>query len=116
MKEAVPERTCLFCRRSSPKKELLRFVWDGLKIVWDRHQDRPGRGGYCHRRVECLTRLTEMALWNRALKVVGVELKPQHLKDSLEFLHKEIPEIRGNGHESDGGKGFKKEKKGRVRL
>ncbi len=116
MKEAVPERTCLFCRRSSPKKELLRFVWDGSAILWDRNHDKPGRGAYCHRKTGCLTQLGQMALWNRALKVAGVDITLQQLKGSLEVLHRDVPEIRGYELESSGSKGFKEGKKKKVRL
>lgn len=113
MKEASVERTCLFCRKGSHKRELLRFVWDGTKVVWDRNQVMPGRGGYCHRRVECLTKLSEMGPWNRAFKVVGVELTLAHVKEAREFLLKEVPEFQGF---ESGKKGLKEGKNRKVRL
>jgi predicted RNA-binding protein YlxR (DUF448 family) len=116
MKEALPERTCLFCRKCSPKGELLRFVWDGSKIVWDQDHRLPGRGGYCHQRVECLSRLGEMAAWSRALKVEGVSLAPEHLKECRERLFKEVPQFRGDDPEGRGSSGSKEGKKRRVRL
>lgn len=116
MKEALPERTCLFCRKGSPKGELLRFVWDGSKIVWDQHHRLPGRGGYCHQRVGCLTRLGEMGAWNKALKVEGVSLTLEHLKECRERLFKEVPQFRGDDSQNLGAQGSQKGKKRRVRL
>jgi hypothetical protein len=57
-----------------------------------------------------------MGLWNRVLKVAGVDITLQHLKGSLEVLHRDVPEIRGCDQESKGAKGLKEGKKRKVRL
>lgn len=56
-KKSVGERTCMGCGRKAHKSDLLRFVVDEQgKIVFDRRQQAPGRGGYFCRREECFDR------------------------------------------------------------
>jgi uncharacterized protein len=52
-----PSRTCLGCKKSVPKKELLRIVADAEKsgIVVDELGVLPGRGAYVHRGSKCLS-------------------------------------------------------------
>ena len=42
----VPERTCLGCRRTRPKPELIRIVNNGGKAELDLSGKKPGRGAY----------------------------------------------------------------------
>ncbi len=42
----VPQRTCVGCRRTRPKSQLLRLVATGDMIQWDDRHRLPGRGAY----------------------------------------------------------------------
>ncbi len=54
----VPLRTCVACRRSATKRELIRLVCAGGTVRVDPSGTRPGRGAYL-----CgLTRCTDAAL------------------------------------------------------
>ena len=46
----IPVRTCIGCRRSAAKPELVRLVWDAAAdaVRADRRQVLPGRGCYLH--------------------------------------------------------------------
>ncbi len=58
-----PQRTCLACRRSLPKSELLRLVTDAQGQLWpDLGQKAPGRGIYVCPRAECLARMSDKRL------------------------------------------------------
>lgn len=60
MHEAV--RTCVVCRSSAPKEQLIRFVRSEVKseengrgeISCDLFQVLPGRGAYCHPELNCV--------------------------------------------------------------
>lgn len=51
----IPQRTCLGCGQSRPKKELIRIVKqsDG-KIIIDKTGKTNGRGAYICNNIECL--------------------------------------------------------------
>ena len=71
---AVPARMCVGCRRSFAKPHLLRFVRHGDRIVADRSQRLPGRGGYVCERLECRRRALEKdaARLRRALRLGSI--------------------------------------------
>lgn len=51
----VPERTCIGCGESKPKKELLRIVKDKENVISiDLTGKKNGRGAYICNNVECL--------------------------------------------------------------
>lgn len=51
----VPERTCIGCKETKPKKELLRIVKDKENIISiDLTGKKNGRGAYICNSVECL--------------------------------------------------------------
>ena len=52
----TPERTCLGCMRRDFKPAMVRFVIGGAGPEIDAAARMPGRGGYLHRRGECLDR------------------------------------------------------------
>ena len=64
-------------------------MWNDGEIVWDQEQGRPGRGAYLHPELQCLSRLANPRLWERALRVpkgvIGAE-KLQELRRTLEGL------------------------------
>lgn len=45
---AVPTRTCVGCRATAEKRDLVRIVWDAGAYVLDPTQTAPGRGAYLH--------------------------------------------------------------------
>ena len=52
-----PIRTCIICNNKAPKGNLRRYVWTEFGLRVDREQKKPGRGGYCCIRDECLSQI-----------------------------------------------------------
>ncbi len=50
-----PQRTCLGCMRRDTKDRMLRIAAGGDTIILDEEGRRAGRGGYLHRRDQCIT-------------------------------------------------------------
>lgn len=69
------ERTCCICRSKGDKRTLIRLVAQGGALVIDDHQRLPGRGGYVHPSVECLSRMGQAQRWERALRLKGASLE-----------------------------------------
>ncbi len=65
---AAQERTCVVCRSKAPKGTLVRLVLRGKALVLDERQSLPGRGGYVHPSVECVSKMAQPAKWDRALR------------------------------------------------
>ena len=85
----VPERTCVGCRRRSPKADLLRLVRavDGSLVPG---ATAPGRGVYVHRSSDCL----EAALRGRAIeRALGTGVGP----DEARKLRGLVGRMHGNG-------------------
>lgn len=63
----VPMRTCVACRKISPKKELVRIVKTdgGVKVDWTGKAQ--GRGAYICKSRECMEKLKKRRGLNRAL-------------------------------------------------
>jgi predicted RNA-binding protein YlxR (DUF448 family) len=67
-----PVRTCIGCRRTAGKTELVRLVWQ-QGVVLDHRQAEPGRGAYLHPEAICLTQALRRRAVGRALRVTGVD-------------------------------------------
>jgi len=70
----VSERTCVACRKTAPRKELLRFTLvernDGNKVVeFDQSKRRPGRGVWTHSSIDCFEKAVDKGLLARGLRV-----------------------------------------------
>lgn len=65
-------RTCIGCRRTAGKAELVRLVWQ-QGVVIDHRQRQPGRGAYLHPETVCLTQALRRRAVGRALRVSGVD-------------------------------------------
>ena len=64
-----PARTCLGCRITRNKKELIRIVRTPQgEIITDPLQKAEGRGAYLCRNEECLARVIRTGALQRALK------------------------------------------------
>jgi predicted RNA-binding protein YlxR (DUF448 family) len=80
----VPQRTCVGCGATRPKRELYRVVRtpDG-QVLWDPTGKRAGRGAYVCGNPACL----ELALKHRKLeRALAVDLEP----DVVEALRKAV--------------------------
>lgn len=81
-----PERTCLGCRATGPKQELLRLVRDGRGVRPDPTGKAPGRGAYVHRDPDCIREATRKGSLARALRV---NLSPEDLATLRREIQKE---------------------------
>ena len=80
----VPQRTCVGCGATRPKRELYRVVRtpDG-QVLWDPTGKRAGRGAYVCGDPRCL----DLALKQRKLeRALAVDLEP----DVIEALRKAV--------------------------
>lgn len=65
----VPIRTCVACRQSSAKRELVRIVRDTTgRVQLDPTGKKPGRGAYLCTNYECWDEALRHGLLSRALK------------------------------------------------
>jgi len=73
----VPIRTCVGCRQSKPKKELIRVVrTPQLEIAIDHTGKRSGRGAYLCPSKECLSKALQGRQLERALQTtISEEIK-----------------------------------------
>jgi predicted RNA-binding protein YlxR (DUF448 family) len=65
-KKKIPMRTCIACRQSKPKKELIRVVKFEDEIFLDLTGKANGRGAYVCNDIECINKLKKNKLINRA--------------------------------------------------
>ncbi len=66
MIKKIPMRTCIACKTSKPKKELIRVVKFNEEIKLDLTGKANGRGAYVCNDVECIKKLKKGKLLNRA--------------------------------------------------
>ncbi|WP_417562015.1 YlxR family protein [Microbacterium sp.] len=66
-----PVRTCVGCRRRSPRSTLLRVVAVDSHLVLDERASMPGRGAWVHDTPECLDAAVRRRAFVRALRVSG---------------------------------------------
>ncbi len=59
-------RTCICCREEAQKGDLLRFVRQEGRVLFDSAQKLPGRGAYVHAQVCCWRRMGEVKRWHTA--------------------------------------------------
>ena len=64
----VPQRTCVACRRTLPKRELNRIVRSPDGVRYDPTGKAPGRGAYLCGRLSCWQSAIERGVLDRALK------------------------------------------------
>ena len=66
----IPMRTCIGCRQSKEKKELIRIVRDKENNVFvDLTGKQNGRGAYICKDAECLKKAIKSKALNRAFKI-----------------------------------------------
>ena len=65
MEKKIPMRTCIACRQTKPKKELIRIVKSGEVISLDRTGRKNGRGAYICDDISCLEKLKKQKILNK---------------------------------------------------
>lgn len=66
----IPQRTCLGCRTTKPKRELIRLVRTAAgRVEFDTTGKARGRGAYLCPNVVCAGRALQASTLNRALRV-----------------------------------------------
>lgn len=86
----VSVRTCLLSRKKAPKNELLRFVQQAGKVVWDKGQNLPGRGVYVTPDAGRMTRKVAVKAWERALRVGSAKDKDKALRLDAKQIELEL--------------------------
>ncbi|HHT42831.1 MAG TPA: YlxR family protein [Firmicutes bacterium] len=91
-KKHVPMRTCVGCRTSAPKRDLIRVVRSPEgEVALDLVGKSPGRGVYIHPDAICLERAVKGRQIERAL---GTPIGDQLLDDLKKVLHERQSEER----------------------
>ncbi|MFO0416105.1 MAG: YlxR family protein [Pseudomonadota bacterium] len=65
----MSERTCCVCRSKGDKWSFARLVCFEGALVWDEAWRAPGRGAYVHLSEVCLTKMSQVGRWERALRL-----------------------------------------------
>lgn len=75
----APLRTCIGCRRTGERADLVRVVVEPFgahdepaQLVVDEHGSLPGRGAWLHRERQCFSRAAKRQAFTRALRLQGV--------------------------------------------
>ena len=86
------QRTCIICRNSTDKRELLRFVIKDGELRWDVKHNISGRGAYVHRKVTCWSKMREIGRWQHNLRMErgGTGNLGSALADLMEQVRGEI--------------------------
>lgn len=86
----VPQRTCIACGQTKPKRELIRIVRtpEG-NIEIDPVGKKAGRGAYLCRRTECWEKAFAKGAITRALGQSPSEAEKARLRDQLHLLELE---------------------------
>ncbi|MEY4668239.1 MAG: hypothetical protein RL518_938 [Pseudomonadota bacterium] len=92
------ERTCCICRSKGDKRTLIRLVAQGSALVFDEHQRLPGRGGYVHATIECLSKMGQAQRWERALRLKGASLEASQVSRVVMEL---MTRVKGSVAQSD---------------
>jgi predicted RNA-binding protein YlxR (DUF448 family) len=87
----VPQRTCVNCRRTDPKRELVRVVRgaDG-RVAIDTAGKRAGRGAYLCHDPACWAQALQRRGLERALRVESIQPEDRHALE--EFAKTLVPD------------------------
>ena len=84
MEKKGPMRTCIACRTSKPKRELIRVVKFNEQITLDKTGKANGRGAYVCPDKACIEKLKKQKLLNRAFSMpVADEVYDKILEDFI---------------------------------
>ncbi|MCZ2128219.1 MAG: YlxR family protein [Anaerolineales bacterium] len=88
----MPQRTCVGCRETLPKRQLLRVVRAAEGVRLDPTGKLAGRGAYLHDKRSCWERGLKGALANALKTEIGAEDRAR-----LEEFMKSLPEAETDG-------------------
>jgi len=77
----IPQRTCVGCRETLAKRDLIRLVRTGDGVVIDRTGKLPGRGAYLHDVRSCW----EAGLKGSLAHALKTELSEEDRRKLMEF-------------------------------
>ena len=82
-----PVRTCIGCRGTAPRQDLLRYVLHTtaeVSVEFDAHKALPGRGAWLHPDPRCLEKALKRRAFSRAFRrsvpesaVVGISVNKE---------------------------------------
>ena len=82
--ENGPQRTCVACRQTKSKKELVRYVLaPDRSVLVDYRQHLPGRGGYTCFSVTCIQDAVQRKGFQRCFKTQDLSVDAELLLDQL---------------------------------
>ena len=85
----IPERTCIGCHETKPKRELVRIVKDKENSVSvDLTGKKDGRGAYICAKQECLDKAIKSNKLSRAFELVIDEKIYEDLRDVIASIPK----------------------------
>ena len=87
----VPQRTCIGCRETLSKRELMRIVRTPEGVRYDPTGKANGRGAYLHDKRSCWERALKGSL-AKALKTDLTQMDRDHLTQILEKLKEDLDE------------------------
>ena len=82
MEKKVPMRTCVACRQTKPKKELIRIVKNENGISLDRTGTVNGRGAYICNDIECFKKLKKGKMLNKSFKAEVTEAEYEKIEEA----------------------------------
>ncbi|MBW8010627.1 MAG: YlxR family protein [Chloroflexi bacterium] len=86
----IPQRTCVGCRITEPKINLIRIVRTSAGLQIEQEERLNGRGAYLHNRRSCWERGMQSKLAN-ALKVNLTDEETDHLMAFMESFPEDEP-------------------------
>ncbi len=82
MEKKVPMRTCVACRQTKPKKELIRIVKNENGISLDKTGKVNGRGAYICDDIECFKKLKKGKMLNKSFKTEVTEAEYLQIEEA----------------------------------
>lgn len=90
MPKHIPLRSCVACRETKPKRELVRVVRvTPERVEVDRTGKKNGRGAYFCPAVECFTQGQKKRALNHALEMT---VSPENWEELLAYAREVLPE------------------------
>ena len=85
----VPERTCVACRKTKPKKELIRLVrCSDSSVEIDPEGRKPGRGAYLCKSKTCWESALNKKRKDPLVYNLKAKLSPENRKALIEYSEK----------------------------
>lgn len=82
-RKRVAARTCVICRQSFDKRQLMRFVRTPQGVRYDSTGKQTGRGAYICDNVNCRERLVTTSALSRALRVRLTDADRDHIQQAV---------------------------------